>query len=385
MKRILFIAIILGGCSSLMPLQRSKLITAFHLIEDKKYEEAKEFIEGMVEDEHAAQWPRTWHARGLLYQNAYREGMEKNNRRLYELKPRQLFVAYESYERALSLDAGSGIRNQLAPKYILLANDFQTMGQNRFRDKRYAEAMEAFVTVEKIRQGELLNLDTDTSLVYNIAMAAIKDRQNDKAIQYLHRLDGYKYSTNVSHLLHLEYLQQGDTLEAKKVLERGIEKYDDNESLILLLVDLHFAQGNVEQSLDILEQKSELHPSTYKIPYTKGLILQKSGKFNEAIAAYEESLALETKEAIIYAQIATCYYNIGVEIEENARTIDLNSLVAMERKHSTVALESALNWLNKALELESSDTDALAIIHELSALLEITERVESINGVPLEN
>lgn len=377
--------IIFAGCSSLMPLQRSKLITAFHLIEDKKYEEAKEFIEGMVEDENSAQWPRTWHARGLLYQNAYREGIERNNRKLTELTPRQLFVAFESYEKALSLDAGNGIRNQLAPKYVLLANDFQTLGQQRFREKKYDEALEAFLTVEKIRQSELLNLETDTSLVYNIAMAAIQDRQSDKAIKYLTRLDTYEFGTNISHLLHLEHLQQGDTLEAQKVLERGIKRYDDNETLILMLVDLHFTQGNLEKSLAVLDRKSELYPSTYKIPYTKGLILQKTGYYDEAIAAYQEALALEVDEAIIYAQIATCYYNIGIEIEENARTLDLNSLVVMERKHSTSALESAVKWLNKALELESSDTDALAIIQELSALLEFTERVDGVNGLPLEN
>ncbi len=364
-----------------MPLQRSKLITAFHLVEDKKYEEAKEFIEGMVEDENASQWPRTWHARGLLYQNAYREGIERNNRNLYELKPRQLFVAYESYEKALSLDAGNGIRNQLTPKYVLLANDFQTAGQQSFRDKKYAEALEAFLSVEKIRQSELLNLATDTSLVYNIAMSAINDGQGDKAIAYLNRLDKYKYGTNVSHLLYLENLQMGDTLEAQMALERGIKQYEDNEALILMLVDLHFAQGNVDQSLEILDRKFKLYPSTYKIPYTKGLILQKTGQYNEAIAAYEQSLALENEKAIIYAQIATCYYNISIEIEENARTLDLNSQVVMERKHSTAALESAVEWLNKALELVSSDPNALSIIHELSALLDFTDRVENINGL----
>jgi tetratricopeptide (TPR) repeat protein len=369
----------------LMPLQRSRLITAFHLIEDKNYEEAKDLIERMAEDENAAQWPRTWHARGLLYQNAYREGMAKNNKKLYELIPGQLFEAYQSYEKALARDAGSGIRNQLAPKYVLLANDFQSLGQNRFKEKKYEEALMAFETVEKIRQSDLLNLDTDTSLVYNIAMVAIEGRKHEKAIQYLSRLDGYSYGTNVSHLLSAEYLHQGDTLSAQSVLEQGIMKYADNETLILLLVDIHFAQDNVEQSIDILDRKSTVYPLTYKIPYTKGLILQKTGQYEEAIAAYEKSLTLEPEKPIIYAQIAACFYNIGIEIEEHARTMNNNSLVVKERKHSTAALESAITWLNKALELETNDAETLAIIHELSALLEITERVDGINGVPLKN
>ncbi len=375
MKRLILIMIVLGGCSSLLPLHRSKLITAFHLIEDKKYVEAKAFIEGMIEDENAAQWSRTWHARGLLYQNAYEEGVKNNQRHLTELKPNQLFVAYESYEMALSLEAGNGIRNQLAPKYVLLANTFQLMGQKNFQDGKYDEALEAFETVYKIRHSELLNLETDTNLLYNAAIAAIKGRQTGKAIQYLYRLDGYNYGTNVTHLLFQEYLQRGDTLQAQTTLERGIEKYDDTEELILMLVDLHFAQEDVEQSLGILDRKSTLYPDKYRIPYTKGLILQKTGQYSEAITAYEEALALEPEESIIFAQIAVCYYNIGIEIEEYARTLNLNSLVDIEREHSTAALELALNWLNKAMELKTIAPEALVIIQELYSLLEISDRL----------
>ena len=369
----------------MLPLQRSGLITAFHLIEDEEYEEAREFIEHMVEDEEAAGWPRTWHARGLLYQNAYREGKERNNTNLYEMIDRQLFVVYESYEKALSLDAGSRIRNQLAPRYVLLANDIQAMGQNQFEEGSYEEALEAFETVEQIRIGELLNLDPDTTLVYNMAMAAIKGGQHEKAIQHLHRLDEYRYGTNVSHLLSEEYLQDGDTLKASNVLEDGIAKYDDNEDLVLLLADIRYAMGLVEESLDLLDNKSEVYPSNYKFPYTRGLILQKAGNYEEAIVAYWESLELEPDKPIIYAHVATCFYNIGIEIEEQARTINRSAEVQDKRQRSTAALESASQWLNKTMELETRDPDALAIIRELSALLDITKRVESVNDEPRKN
>lgn len=385
MKRLIFLVIVLTGCSTLTPLQRSKLITAFHLIEDANYKEAKDFIEEMVEDEEAAQWPRTWHARGLLYQNAYREGMKRNNKSLYELQPRQLFVAYESYEKALELNAGKGIRNQLTPKYVLLANDFQKMGQKRFNEGKHEEALEAFETVQQIRQSQLLNLDPDTSLVYNMAIAAIESESQEKAIQYLSQLDEYKYSANVPHLLSAQYLQQGDTTEAKRVLEQGISKYADNEDLILLLVDLNYEQGNVEESLEILNRRSSADPSNHLFPYTKGLILQKSGSYREAIEAYEKALELEPEQAIIYAHVATCYFNIGIEIEEYARTLEENSRVMQERERSTDALESATAWVNKALETDIKDPKTLAIISELSSLLEITERVEDVDDPAREN
>ncbi len=377
MKRIIFLLIILTGCSTLTPLQRSKLITAFHLIEDKNYVEAHEFIEEMIQEEDAAQWPRTWQARGLLYQNAYQEGIRRNNRDLYELHPDQLFTAYESYEKALDLGAGRGIRKQLTAKYVLLVNDFQKMGESRYEDEKYSEALRAFNTAMEIREGELLNLDPDTNLVYNMAMTAIAGEKHDEAIKFLIRLDSYNYSPNISHLLFEEHIQQEDTLEAVRVLEQGISKYEKNEELVLLLTDMYFEQGRIEESLSLLARESARSPSNYIYPFTKGLILQKTGEYKDAIQAYKRSAELEPEDPLVYANIATCYYNIGIEIEENARTIDNNRLVMQERERSTEALESATTWLNKALELETEDQKAVAIISELSSLLDITERVDA--------
>jgi tetratricopeptide (TPR) repeat protein len=377
----LLLAVILAGCSVMPPLYKSKFIAVFHLIEISNYPEAKQVVEELVEDEKFSQIPRTWYARGLLSQTAYQEGIRKNNRRMYELYPDQLFVAYESFEKALALDSRNTMKKQLAPRYVLLANDFQKLGTQHYNAKRYKEALRAFEKALTITESPILTVETDTNLIYNVALAAIESKEDDKAFMYLNRLDAYNFSTNVSHLLFTAYLERGDTLAAESVLREGVEKYEDNEDLYLLLVDLNFKQGNMEGALEILDAAAIRNPDSHVYPYTKGLIYQKSNQYIEAIDAYMLAVDLAPEEFMIYANIATCYYNIGVEIDENARQLTSIIQVASEKARSKAAFESATFWLGKAEEVKTENHSEFLKLQQLLKRINISDRAVQSEGI----
>lgn len=374
---LLLLAYILAGCAVLPPLYKSKLIAVYHLIEIANYPEAKQVAEELIEDDMFNQFARTWHARGLLCQTAYQEGIKKKNKKLYELYPDQLYVAYESYEKALALDSGNTMKRMLAPKYVMLANDFQKMGTAHFNAKRHEEALRAFEKALTITESPILTVEIDTNLIYNTAIAAIEGKNPDKAIHYLSRLDGYDYDTNVSHLLFTTYLEKGDTIAAQEVLMDGIEKYEDNEDLYLLLVDLNYEQGNIEQALEILDKGASRDPENHLFHYIKGLIFQKTEQYIEAIDAYMQAVDRETEEVMIYTNIATCYYNIGVEIDENTRLLNNNSQVIEEKARSKAAFESATFWLGKAEELNTGNQGDIIRLHQLLKRINISDRANN--------
>ncbi len=378
MKRLFFLTFIFFGCSVLTPLQKSRFIAVFHLIENASYEEAKEVVEDMISHEEYAQWPRTWYARGLLCQTAYREGVRVNNRKMYELYPNQLYVAFDSYEKALSLDTRGSIQKQLAPRYVLLANDFQKLGGKHYNDGEYKESLRAFENALKVTQSPILTVQTDTNLIYNTALAAFQSKERETAVRHLSRLHGYNHSTNVTHLLFSTYLEKGDTVSAKKVLKEGIDSYEENKDLILLLADLHFKQGNPEKSLDVLVSASLENPSKHIFPFTKGLIYQKTEQYRKAIGVYKQAFALAPGELLTHVNMATCYYNIGVEIEESSRSINNKGQVLDEKQRSTAAFDAAVEWLNKAY---NQKPDNPLVIDKMQGLLERLNMSDRTNGM----
>ncbi len=380
MKKIFVILLFLTGCGIMSPLQNSKLIAVFHLIEIANYEEAKNVVEEMIEDEESKTWAKTWYARGLIAQTAYMEGKKKNDRKLFQLYPDQLNVAYDSYEKARELDKRERFERQLAPRYVILANEFKKSAESHFKNQKYEDAFRAYEKALIITESPFLSVAMDTNLIYNTALVAHEHGNEDKAIELLKRLDSYNFSTNVTHLLSFIYLEKADTLSARQTLEDGIEKYQENEDLYLLLVDLLYKNNQIDDALEVLDQAISDYPEKQVYPFTKGLIYQKTEDYAKAIDSYNNAIELDSEHVLAYINIATCYYNIGVEIEANAMQINNNSLVIQERARSAKAFEDSVAWLNKAYDLKPEDHVLTEKIYQLYQSLKINERVRNMQG-----
>ena len=375
MKRSVFIISIFLGCYLTLPAQKSKVIAAFQLIETGKYEEAKEVVEEAIGDKKTKQWPRTWYARGLLCQTAYQKGIAENDQKKYELYPDQLYLAFDSYQKARSLDKRGKLDEPLAPLYVLLANDIQALGVQHFQKGEYEEALKAFEGAMQIYQSPFVSVRTDTNLIYNTALAAFESEAWEKAIGYLNTLNKYNYSPNVPHLLYTVYLSKADTAAAEKVLMEGIKRYEDNEDLILLLVDMFFQTNADEKAVDLLDDAHLKNPSKYTFPYTKGLIYQKREHYKMAIDAYNEALTIAPGEAKTYTHIGTCYYNIGVEIEKKARAITNNRAYIIEKEKSAEAFETAVTWFEKALDKDPDNQFVITKLYQLYNVLGISDKM----------
>ena len=371
---IIVIFLFLGGCTVMQPLQKRKLIGVFHLIETARYADAKTAAEELINDEETAQWPRTWYARGVLCQNAYREGIKKNDKNLSELYPDQLFVALESFDKALELDESGRIEKQLAPRYVLLANDFQIAGERHFRNNKFGDALRAFAQAVEISEKPFLEMRADTNLIFNAGLAAFESQDWDKAIKYFGRLHHKHYSANTTHLLYMAQLNKSDTTAAKKTLSEGIERYKNNEELVLLLANLHFSSNDTSAALLVLNKAIGSNPDNHIFYYTKGLIYQKTEQFIEAIDAYQEAVRYAPDELMAYVNIATSYYNIGVEIDENARAIMNGAMVREEKEKSAAAYDNAIAWLDKAYERDPKDQEVIRRLHGLYRALRINDK-----------
>jgi tetratricopeptide (TPR) repeat protein len=380
MKKLFLLTFIFWGCSVLTPLQKSKLLTVSNLIDASKFGEAKIVVEEMIADRESASWARTWYLRGVLCQTAYQEGVKKNDRNLFELYPNQLYVAHESFEKALSLDKGGRLERQLAPKYVLLANDFQKIGDNDFRAKRFNDALKAFETALKITQSPIISIETDMNLIYNAAVSAYESGDWDKAINHLNKLHRNKFSVNSTHLLFNAKLEKGDTLTAIRIMNEGIARYSNNEDLVLLLTDLHYNRKNINEALKTLDEVISKNPTNYRFLFTKGLVYQKSAKYSDAIDVYSKAHSLEPNDPMVHINIATCYYNIGVEIDVNTRSISNSRIVMEEKAKSTAAFDSAIMWLDRIVEKGVNDPVAISKISDLYRALRASDKANSIGN-----
>ena len=349
--------------------QRSKVIAANQLLENGKYSEAKLAIEEATENEKTKDWARTWYTRGLLCQVAYEKGKKENDKKLFELYPDQLYVAFDSYNKSIEFDKNGKTISQVAPRYVLLANDFLNIGSEHYRKENYKNALKAFEHALKINRSSILSFDTDTSLLYNTALSAYKSKQWEKAANYLEELDKYAYSSNVLHLLYMARLESGDTIAARQSLEEGVIRYEYDQTLVLLLTDMHFKNDEVENALSLLDSAKLDQPENPVYPFNKGVVFQRTEQYDKAIKAYKKSIELDPEDIEAHLNIGNCYYNMAVDIDEKAQTLTNNSLYRKEKARSKAAKESAKLWLEKAYKKDPLNQQIREQLNELNQFL----------------
>ncbi|MBN1132959.1 MAG: hypothetical protein JXR52_06480 [Bacteroidales bacterium] len=381
MKRYIAFIISLFGLILTLHAQKSKILSVYQYIETDMFEDAKRAVEEAIRHEKTAEWPKTWFAKGFLCQVAYEEGVKENDNKKKELYPDQLYLAYESYEKALALDTRDRLKDQIARQYVLLSNDFQKIGKDHYQRNKFREASKAFEHALAVAGSPVLASEVDTSLIYNAAIAAFKSHQWDRAIAHLDELNQSGYSINTVLLLFRAQLEKGDTISAENVLRDGIERYNGNDSIILQLATLLFEVNDHEGALSVLDEASVNDSSNYIFPYTKGLIYQKLELYEEAIEAYKLASFLAPEETGIYTSIGTCYYNIGVEIEEHARTITDRYTYRVEKAKSKTAFEKSLNWMEKAYALDQSDQEIIIKLYRLYQILQKTDKINSLKDL----
>jgi tetratricopeptide (TPR) repeat protein len=377
MKKVALAAVVFLGLALGVHAQRSNVIAVFQLIETEKYDEAKKAVQAAIVHKNTRDWPRTWYARGVLCQTAYEKGIKEKDKKKYELYPDQLFEAHRSYEKALQLDKHGRLDKQVAPLYVQLANDFISMGQTHYSNEEYAEALKAFEHALDISRSPLLTVETDTSLIYNAALAAYHVKNWDKASEFLQVLNDYQHSPNVPHLLFKMYMQNNDTTAAEEVLFDAASRYNYDKDLVLVLADHLYKSGRSDQALSVLDSAVQNDTANYIFLYTKGLIHQKTGQYEKAISNYKGAIRSNPDEIEPYVNIGNCYYNIGVELKEKARTIVNNRAYLQERKKSNQAFRYAATWLEKAREKDPDNRKLTAQLNELYKVIRLDDEISS--------
>lgn len=381
MRKVVFLSFIIFGLSVSVCAQKSRVISANNLIESEKFEDAKEAIELAIANDKTSDWHRTYLVKGLLCQKAFESGFDKNETKLTELYPRQLFLAYDSYEKALELDARKRIHASVETQYYQLANDFQKLGKKHYQLMEYNEAMKAFEHALLIGKSPLISVEIDTGLIYNTAMAAYESRNWDKAILYLTGLDEDAYSTEITILLQKAYLTVNNSQAAEMVLKDGIEKYDYDRTIVLQLVDLYVDAERWDDAFGVMDSSIMHKPENYYFPWTRGLLFQNREMYEPAIRDLKLASELAPEAVDILYNLGVCYYNMGVELNESARSIRNNSQYKAVRAQAKSNFNEAVIWFEKAHQANPEHQATIQKLYQLYSRLRMTEKRKEMQSL----
>jgi tetratricopeptide (TPR) repeat protein len=365
--------------------QRSKVTSAISYKEAGDLKKAFQAIEESIDptnekNEKSITWPRTWQVRGQILQEIYRKSATG-------IVDEPLFKAYESYQKAIELDETSRIVKAITIDFSFLQTELQNYAIVCYENEKYDESLRCFEIYLEINnlpfmKSSTFQEDVDSLIIYNAGLTAYKGKNWDKAIEYFSKTARFNYNGAASYyLVYNAHVAKGDTLNSLVTLKEGFQKYPNDETLLVELINFYISKGKSEDAIIYIEKAIQEKPDNASLYTAKGSMLEKIGKVEDAILMYKKSIEIDDKQFTPYYNMSVIYFNRGVEVINSASSIPPSQTEKYdaEIKKAEEHFRLSLPYIEKAYEIDSSEMAIMESLRTVYYRLQMTEKYTEIN------
>ena len=362
MKR--FLLTIFIACSvSIAWSQTAKRTTAYNFLRNGKLDKALENIEPCLTHPKTMNEAKTWFYRGNIYLQI---GLsEKPEYKALSDNPFQ--IAYESYQKALTLEGANEFKLDIIQNMNVIAEGFYVKGVERFNGQDYSSAANLFIEAAKVK--EEIGV-FDTAAVYNAGLCAELSNDNKLALtQYRKVYEAGLRKPNIYTSLINVSLKSGDTTTAMNYATEGLQLFPEDFSILIAETNIFLAKNMTEQALKNLEIAKSLDQTNPYIFFAVGVSYDRLGNFQKAEEAYLKAIELKP-------DYFDAIYNLGaLYVNKAATTLDEANLLPLEKEKeynemknlAESHLDKAIPFLEKAHQLDPKDRNTIASLKEIYA------------------
>ena len=269
-----------------------------------------------------------------------------------------LDFAFDAVKKAQELDAANKQAKAIKETVTNIKNKYYEGAMSNYSLGNYGAASEGFEKTWAVSEHPAIGV-IDTTMAYYTAVTATMAKDNDKAIKF------YEYCLSINHELDGDvraslaenYKAKGDTVKCKEILTGAFEKFPTSQAVLVALINIYLeSNDDPEKVLSILKVAQNNEPNNASLVYAEGSVYRKLNKFEEAIAAFDRSAAIDANYVFAPFAAGCAYYDWAVDIQNQAQNeLDDDKYNALLEKMEKT-LESAIVPFEKAFEV-STDAD----------------------------
>ncbi len=286
-------------------------------------------------------------------------------------------TASEARDKAVSLDQEKEHEQNLNILNSIIAQYEMNKGVQAWDSQDFEAAYNAF-------DKGLTYLPGDTTLLYYSGLAAINSQDYDKALsKYVELVPIDSFSNNKQIILDVSrlYLMQGDTTNAIKYAEIGTERYPDDGELATQNIELNLMAGNEQKIINTISAQVEKDPENENLHYYLGIAYSEMDDIENAEAAYRKALDLNSEYLDANINLGGLILNKGIDHFNKTNNASLpQAEYDQEIKKAYDIFDSALPYLEKAVELDGSSYLALSNLKKYYEIKEDKDKIAAIQA-----
>lgn len=390
MKKTLVLFTLLMLVSAAFAQLKRDRTSAYNYWMKKDLVKAKEYIDKAVAYPEAASDAKVWYYKGGIYLDIQLSPAKA------VLAPDAINVAYEAYLKARELDTKGEYKEDIALRLGAIGGEFFNEGISFFTQNNFDGALPLFEKAIKIAQD---NHVIDTLANYGAALCFDKKAQTDKSFvdkaieKYQYLVDIKMKEPSVYASLANIYKEKGDLDKATATLDLGKLMFPGNSDLIISEANMYISTNNHAKAINSLMIAKEKEPKNVSVLYAVGVtydLMKNDTKlseadrakyFEEAVKAYQETLAVDEKYFDAMFNLGAMYFNRGGDLINEANKLPISETVKYDKllAEGNSNLNKALPYLERCQILQPTDKATLGSLKEIYTRLKMTDKLKAIN------
>lgn len=261
--------------------------------------------------------------------------------------------AIAAYQKAYELDASHAKNKDIAAAFDLIGQKYNTEAYNKYTLGDLASASQYFEKAAEVEALAPLSR-IDTTSIYNAGFTAWATKDMSKAKELFEKCYNLGYYYEGGEVF--AKLADVDTLNTKKYLEEGFEKFPQSQSILIGLINYYLKSNeSTDRLFELLDKAKANEPNNASLFYVEGNIRSQLGDTENAVKAYRKCAEINPEYEYGFIGEGTMYYNKAIEVQTKAQDeLDDTKYMALVKEFEE-DLKACIPAFEKAFEVTKSE------------------------------
>ena len=326
---------------------------------------AKNWIDEAAEHPDTKESVKTLFYKGKIYLGLSMLGLMSEDAELKELATEEnAQKGIDAFKKSYELDSKGRYRDDIKTMAFMVREQSIREGVKQFQEQKFEQAMELFET--SVVMMDVIG-QTDSLAIYNMALAADRSKNFDKAFEYYDKAAQVGYNVPGSYTLASNALrEQGKNEEALAYVKTAREKFPNDQDLIIQMVNIALSSGDNEVAEKSLNDAIAKDPENKQLYFAIGTVYDQLGKNEEAVKSFEKAIQIDPKYEDAVYSLGAHYVNLAAAQFEEASKMKLGDPdYEGLKKESEDNYKKAIPHLERSLELNPQNVDVMNTLFQL--------------------
>ncbi len=316
----------------------------------------------------------------------FRNGALENWTETKKIHPDPLAEARKAIDEAVKVNTDGKADGDIKTTISNLKIAFEAAAILAYENKDFKASHSNFLQVLDMNKIPLMNNQIDTLDIYYAGRAAFENKDYQEANRLFEEAAAAKYEDPFLYVFRKQsYFASGDTASGVKIINEGFNKYPEDQSIMIELINYYLVSNQSEEALRLLGVAKAGDPQNVSYPFAEGTLYDKMGRFEEAEKSYKTCIEMKPEFFDASYNLGVLYYNKAVKIYEEASKIADNTQFENKQKEGDDMLKAAIPYMQKASQIDPKDRSSLetlkTIFYRLKMDAEYQEVVAKLNSL----